>query len=258
MAIRKSTGLRNWLAARGGLKRAFMDGQLEIRTGGQSASADDADSGTLLVTVSLASGAITNEVLPTGSLVFSSGTGSDITSVTVDGKELLSGTISWTTDLDTTMALVEADINSNISFPDYTASYNTGTDTLTISALPGAGTESNGDVVAHTVSGGSLVLTENNMASGVDPVNGLPFGDASAGILQKDGSLVWSGVAIATGTAGHFRLKGSVSDAGGSSTTELRLDGTIGTTGSDFNMSSTSITSGATTTIDTAQFTVPV
>ena len=258
MAIRKSTGLRNALAARMSLKRSVMNGILEIRTGGQPASADDAPTGTKLVTISLASGAVTSEVLPTATLTFSSGTGSDITSIIIDGKELLSGTVSWDTDLDTTMAAVVVDINSHISFPDYTASYNSGTDVLTISGLPGSGATSNGDVLNHTVSGGNLVLTEANMASGVDSINGLPYGDTSAGILQKAAALVWSGLAVATGTAGWFRIKGSVTDADGSSTTDIRLDGTIGVTGADFNMGSTTITSGATTTLDSASFTVNI
>ncbi len=78
---------------------------------------------------------------------------------------------------------------------------------------------------------------------------------AVSGVLSKDAN-VWSGVASATGTATHFRLVVNT-DTGVLSTTEIRLQGTIGTSGADLNMSSVSIVSGATQTIDTFDITMP-
>jgi len=89
---------------------------------------------------------------------------------------------------------------------------------------------------------------------------GLEFGAASSGSISKSASQTWSGVAVATGTAGWFRLYGNAADEATTpaiSTTLPRLDGSIATSGAQLNMSSTTITSGATTTIDTFTVTLP-
>jgi hypothetical protein len=78
---------------------------------------------------------------------------------------------------------------------------------------------------------------------------------AVAGVLSKAAD-IWSGVAGATGTASYFRLVVNT-DTGVSSATEIRLQGTVGTSGADINMSGVTITSGATQTIDTWDLTQP-
>jgi len=91
------------------------------------------------------------------------------------------------------------------------------------------------------------------------PTNGLEFGAAAAGAISKS-TAVWSDTGIASGTAGCFRLYANASDANGEDTTPFlypRLDGSVGTSGAELNMSSTSITIGATTTIDTFTITFP-
>ncbi|WP_218254148.1 hypothetical protein, partial [Candidatus Magnetobacterium casense] len=85
---------------------------------------------------------------------------------------------------------------------------------------------------------------------------GLSFGEASSGVLSKTVGETWSGTAVATGTAGWFRLV-APSDTGVSSTTEERLDGAVATSGAQLNMSSTSIVSGAVQTISTFSITMP-
>ena len=73
---------------------------------------------------------------------------------------------------------------------------------------------------------------------------------AAGGQIEKLSSQTWSGVAVATGTATHFRLE-TASDNQTESTTQKRIQGTIGVTGGfDLQMSSTSIASGETYTID--------
>ncbi len=79
---------------------------------------------------------------------------------------------------------------------------------------------------------------------------------AVSGVLSKVSGDVWSGVASATGTATYFRLQ-LPADGGGLSTSALRMQGTIGTSGADLNMSSVSIVSAATQTIDTFDLTMP-
>ena len=88
--------------------------------------------------------------------------------------------------------------------------------------------------------------------------NGLEFGAAASGVIAKSATETWSGVGIGGGgTAGYFRLLGNVSDVGALSTVFPRIQGTIGTSGADLNMTSTTITVGATYTIDTFQLTLP-
>jgi hypothetical protein len=78
---------------------------------------------------------------------------------------------------------------------------------------------------------------------------------AVSGVLSKAAD-IWSGVASATGTASYFRMVVNT-DTGVLSTTEIRMQGSVGTTGADINMSSVSIVSGATQTIDTWDQTMP-
>ena len=87
--------------------------------------------------------------------------------------------------------------------------------------------------------------------------NGLNWAASSGGVVTKN-SDVWSMVGLTPGgTAGWFRLMGNASDDLGSSTTLARLDGSVAQSGGDLNLSSTTIVTGASTTIDTFQFTLP-
>jgi len=84
---------------------------------------------------------------------------------------------------------------------------------------------------------------------------GLEFSASSNGTISKTGT--WQFTGAATGTAGWFRFRGDAADNGSSSTTLVRLDGSIGTAGADMVMNTTSITTGAVTTIDTFSLTIP-
>jgi hypothetical protein len=87
--------------------------------------------------------------------------------------------------------------------------------------------------------------------------NGLEFGAAAAGVIAKDTGETWQGTGIAAGTAGYFRLCANPTDDGSASSSLPRIDGSVGTSGADLNMSTTTITVGATYTIDAFQFTLP-
>ena len=78
---------------------------------------------------------------------------------------------------------------------------------------------------------------------------GLHFDAPADGILPKDSTQVWSGTNLATGVAGYYRHV-APSDTGGLSVTQPRLQGAIGLAGYDMNLSGTSLTSGATQTMD--------
>ena len=86
--------------------------------------------------------------------------------------------------------------------------------------------------------------------------NGLVFDTAANGAIPKSADL-WQFTGIANGTAGWFRLMGNVSDALGSSTDSPRLDGSIGTSNADLNLSNIAVVVGVPATIDVFTFTIP-
>lgn len=87
---------------------------------------------------------------------------------------------------------------------------------------------------------------------------GINFDTAAAnGTLAKAPAETWSGLNAASGTASFFRHVLS-SDTGALSATALRIQGEIAAVGSDLNFSSTSLTSGATQTIDYYNVALPV
>jgi hypothetical protein len=87
--------------------------------------------------------------------------------------------------------------------------------------------------------------------------NGLEFeDDPLSGEIEKN-SEVWSGLGLADGTAGWFRFYANPTDAGTSSTTLPRIDGSVGTSNNDLVMASTAIVTGRTYTIDSFKITLP-
>ena len=89
--------------------------------------------------------------------------------------------------------------------------------------------------------------------------NGLEFDTYSAGTISKCTLETWSGVGIGGGgTAGWFRFCANPTDALALNTVLPRIDGSIGTSGANLNMSSTTIVDDATYTIDTFTLTLPL
>lgn len=100
-----------------------------------------------------------------------------------------------------------------------------------------------------------ITLNSGAKAAGVG-ANGISFGQVAGGIAHKAVGEVWSGVAVADGTAGWFRFY-DIDEVTGASTTNPRFDGNIATSGADLNMSNTTITTSGTTTIDSVSVTLP-
>jgi hypothetical protein len=100
---------------------------------------------------------------------------------------------------------------------------------------------------------GVVTLNSGAFTPGV-VTNGLTFGAPVDGVVSKTG--VWSFNAIATGTAGWFRLKANALDNNTLSTTLPRLDGSIAASGADLNFR-TDLAIGAPTTIDSFSWTQP-
>ena len=96
--------------------------------------------------------------------------------------------------------------------------------------------------------------------SGTSGTGGVTFGTAGAGALPKSND-IWSGVISVAGVAGYFRLYGTAGTTGcssGTSGTAQRIDGNVGVSGSDLVLANTSLTLGATITIDGFTLGVPV
>lgn len=89
------------------------------------------------------------------------------------------------------------------------------------------------------------------------PENGLSFDAPVAGTVAKKAADTWKMIGLALGTAGWFRLMGNAPDNLAASNTLPRLDGTIGVSGADLNMSNIAIDVGVPSTCDIFQFTVP-
>jgi hypothetical protein len=93
---------------------------------------------------------------------------------------------------------------------------------------------------------GTLLCTISEDATGT----GINFAAAAAGgVLSKDASEIWRGVNVAGGTAGYMRHV-AAGDDGTSSTTQARMQGTVGLAGADLNLSNVLLVNGASQSID--------
>jgi hypothetical protein len=247
MAVKLSTGLRNAILSGQELRKVFEDAIINIYTGTAPAGADDAATGTLLVTISKASGTVSPGEVSTAKearVQITSHAGAETFSITINGATYTftnppdAGTAA---DVAKALALL-VDQNPNVE------AHAAGTDTIYIrSKIAG---------LSFTISvggTGTSVLTDDAVANGdADTLN---LGEAAAGVIQKNGD-VWSGVAVAGGTAGYFRMVKS-DDDGLLSNTRIRLQGNVATSGQEMTLSSTTIALGATQTIDSASITMP-
>lgn len=97
-----------------------------------------------------------------------------------------------------------------------------------------------------------ITLASGAFVSGV-ATNGLEFDDAVAGVISKAAAETWSGVGLATGTIGHYRCYANTVVTG-ASTTAIRFDGAVATSGAELNLSSLSVV--ADTPVHISTFTV--
>jgi hypothetical protein len=103
---------------------------------------------------------------------FAGATDNQITSVRVDGVEVLGAVVPWRNSNSITAQIVADQINGFESNTEYTASAIDGGKVL-LTALAGTGDSPNGRVVATTTNGSAVILSIENMANGVDPVGGV-------------------------------------------------------------------------------------
>jgi hypothetical protein len=247
MAVKLSTGLRNALLSGQELRKIFEDCVIKLYTGTAPATGDDAATGTLLVTYSKASGTVSpGEVSKAkeARVQITSHAPGETFQIIINGT-----TYEFTNTPDAGDAIAVATALALLVDQDPNVEAHAGgTDTIYIrSKIAGL-------TFTITVGGtGTSVLTDNAVANlDADTLN---FGLAALGIVQKNGD-VWSGVGVANGTAGYFRIVKS-DDLGDASATAPRLQGNAATSGQELTLSNTQITAGATQTIDAASITMP-
>lgn len=100
-------------------------------------------------------------------------------------------------------------------------------------------------------------ITQNSLAFVAgEAANGLTFTDAADGILSKPSGEIWSGLGLDDNSATWFRFY-SNDYVPGASTSAVRFDGLCGVGSGDLRLSSTSILTGGTITLDSVTFTFP-
>lgn len=107
------------------------------------------------------------------------------------------------------------------------------------------------DADAAIPGGATLLVTIKNGSSGIT------FAAAAAGgVLEKSAAETWSGINVATGAPTFYRHV-LTADAGAASTTAPRYQGNVGVAGADMNLTSSTLTSGATQTLDYHAVAIP-
>jgi len=101
-------------------------------------------------------------VSATATVTLTGGAAGSVNMITVDGVNVMSGSVAYTTSLSVTATAVAANITAHVSVPEYTAT--AVGPVITISAASAAGTTPNGFVVAVTTT--TITETHTNMAGG--------------------------------------------------------------------------------------------
>lgn len=100
-----------------------------------------------------------------------------------------------------------------------------------------------------------VVYSDNGAAEGAG--NGLDLeASASSGAISKASAQTWKGTAGASGTATFFRYE-QLADTGALSTTEARIQGTVGGAGADLFVASTTFTNATEYTLDLFSISIP-
>lgn len=251
--MRISTGGVTILTDRSCLRDAVAGYVMDIYSGVEPTLPDTAASGQLLVTLTSNSGTFTAETASAGSMTLTGGGSGSVNTVTVNAVDILGAAVPYNTSLTQTAADVATQINRNPKNLLYFAS-SVGA-VITITALNGLGVLPNTWVVTSTLT--TITASYVNMTGGVDSANGLHFDMSVGGIISKLASETWSGTATTTGTAGWFRIRGAGDSGVGASTTAMRIDGTIGSSGADMNLGNLTVTAGAPFSVPSGSLTLP-
>lgn len=265
MALSYSTGLLNEVAAGTSWAEALANFVVKVFSGTKPANADAAATGTLIHTFTKDGASVTPPVASKASITLTGSSGS-IDTIKVGGlaQNLLSAAVPYTSDLTTTAAAVAADINAKRNALDITATSSGAVITLSLPKIVGA----DGDGLTVAVTSTTLGASVNGGSSSTFGGAGAPsVGTTAVNYLQfkfpaVDGAVskttdTWQSTAVAENTGGWFRIEASDDDNQGASTTFKRIDGSMATSGADWNVATTSFKVGDVDTINTFKLTVP-
>lgn len=244
MGLKLSTGLRNALLGQRGSGVAFQGAAGALVDGGASSDTITRSSGSWLTDgwtpgmILVLKGATTsaNDTAVSGVMVsnVTAGTLTIPTGTVNTGEAFAAGTT-----LVGIMGSSFADIMANGAARIYTGTQPADADTGETGTL----------LLTVTSSSGAFT-------AGV-PTNGLLFAaTATSGEIVKLATQVWSGVGVATGTAGYIRFYANDVTTG-ASTSAIRFDCNVSTTSYPVKMPSTAIVAGATSTIDSFKMIIP-
>ncbi len=275
MTLRRSMGMRDFLLDEGSYKDALDYGFLRIFSGTQPSSANDPESGDLLMEISEqmpATYVANNEFTVSG----------DQTTIFADGRTLRanvgmsatygsSSTLILSGDKTTTFAedvSFKADCGADgtkvctVASSSYDSDSGNTTVTTNESTLT-----SNLDRVTWletiTVASSSysdpsttVTIDETVLTDDLSTVRyGIRLGDAADGAIQKAAEATLKGEGKKTGTGGYFRLYSNDLETGGG-TSPVCVDGSFGSSG-DLRAVSTSVEAGAESSISTFKLAVP-
>lgn len=97
---------------------------------------------------------------------------------------------------------------------------------------------------------GSVTLNGGAFVEG-SATNGLELGAPSGKTVSKSGSETWKFTGVAAGTMQWFRFQANAVDDDSSSTSLVRIDGSVGVTSGEMRVTTTAATVGGSVTIDT-------
>jgi len=252
-----STGLRNSMLGGKSLAETMGDMVCKIYSGSAPASADDAETGQLLVTITNGSKTVKEKQKVT---VTATVANNFDYSITLNGV-----TVVYTSSGSATADEISAGLKTAIDNATGTTANGITINNPKIYGLfttTDIGGGSGQVSIESAVEGKAFdISVGDNLTYVVDRENAYgihfePFSAVESGVLEKKASEVWSGVCVATGTAGYARLVRD-DDDGTASTTQPRLQGTVATANADVIVTSVNFAQGATQTIDLASVTMP-
>jgi len=255
--LQLSTAARNRLLGTESLADIFADGVIKIFTGTPPNSADDAETGTLLVTITRDSKTVATKQKVTFTVL--NAVNDTEYSITLNGVEVVYKSSSSAT-LDEISAGLADLLKKACGTPDANGSYIVNPkvyNEFTITDMSGGTGKIT--VEANTENKKFYFTAGGNMAIDTDVENyyGLHFSyNPTDGTLSKDPGEIWSGVCVNSGIAGYFRFV-TKDDDGSASPNFPRLQGTVGTANADMLVTSTTFSKGATQTVDFATITLP-
>jgi hypothetical protein len=181
-----------WALVDSALYRIDSDGTVTACTGDAIDPTGDAmmsDNGVQIVVLANGSTYVAGNAVASFSFRITGGSLSagtnKISSITVDGVTITSGAVDWTTTNEQTALNVAANINAYASTPEYSATANA--DTVTISAASDTGATPNGYAVVVTIAGDVTAKPSTSATTSTGALSGGTATPTTVTLVSSDG-----------------------------------------------------------------------